>query len=234
MSSSCICSSPPPAAHQHRTHIHALHAHMHVSSQADTFTLGRLQASFFHFFVCRLSPALSSVSLLVQCCRFVCQLAIKARLCLHLPFLPSLTSPLFFISSLPLAPLWSINKWPLLCFFFFLNVKWSAPVNFCQQQALCSLFFPISLCFQATSLNSSCDFNTAAFSYQHRRLAFVTLRLVFDWEEMALFQNQLLPGRTVSRINRFVCAKPLCACALSDCLHPCKTKICFVIPHTVA
>lgn len=90
------CSPPTP---------HTLYAHMHVSSQADTFTLGRLQASFFHFFVCRLSPALSSVSLLVQCCRFVCQPAIKACLCLHLPFLPSLTSPLFFISSLPLAPL---------------------------------------------------------------------------------------------------------------------------------
>ncbi len=136
MSSSCICSGPPPAAHQHHKHIQTLHAHMHVSSQPDTFTLARLLASFSYFFVCHRSPALFFISLPVQCCCFVCQPAIKDWLCLHLPFLPSVTSLLFFISFLPLAPVGSINKWPL-----FFSMANDLHLNFCPQQALCELFF---------------------------------------------------------------------------------------------
>lgn len=118
---------------------------MLISSQADTFTLGGLLPSFFQFFVCQLNPALAFVSLPVERCCFVCQLAIKACLCLRLPFLPSVMSSLFFILSLPLAPLWSINKWPLLCVFSCLNVKWPAPIHFYPQQPPFELVFPFLL-----------------------------------------------------------------------------------------
>lgn len=70
---------PPPAAH---------HAPTHWSGCWCNFPL---------FFVCHLSPALSFLALLV------CQPAIKACLCLPLPFLLSVTSSLFFISSVVLS-----------------------------------------------------------------------------------------------------------------------------------
>lgn len=69
---------PPPAAH---------HAPTHWSGCWCNFPL----------FVCHLSPALSFLALLV------CQPAIKACLCLPLPFLLSVTSSLFFISSVVLS-----------------------------------------------------------------------------------------------------------------------------------
>lgn len=79
MSSFYICSSPLLQFHHTPTHRSCCWCNFPVS------------------FVCHLSPALSFLALLV------CQPAIKACLCLPLPFLLSVTSSLFFISSLLLS-----------------------------------------------------------------------------------------------------------------------------------
>lgn len=124
---------PPPTAHLRQTRTTCS---SHV--QTDMFTLERLLGINFHFLLMSSRfCAFPSSFLPVQCFCFVSRPAIKARLCLHLPFLASVTSALFFISSLPLAPLWSINKWLILCvegrgFFFWMSNDlhlWILPHN---------------------------------------------------------------------------------------------------------
>ena len=142
MSSSCICSSPPPAAHQHHTHTYT--HYMHTCTSHLKLTHLPLEDCRHHFStslcVVLVLPSPSSRCLYSAAVLFVSPLSKPVFVSIYLSSLTDVTPVFHFI---PASCSSLINKQmtsPVL-FFFFLNVKWSAPVNFCPQQALCSLFF---------------------------------------------------------------------------------------------
>lgn len=229
MSSFCVCSSPPPAAHQHHADIHTPHVHMQVSSQADTFTLGGLLASFSHFFVCCLLPLrLLSACTEPQFCLSACYQSLSLSPFTFLPcsdvspvfhFIHAscsslinnqMTSPVSFFSCF-----WMSND---LHLWTFSNKQPSVPCLFsgsfaAQPQVWIGLVIWMR---QHSNINIS-------VSLCHPEACCLQ-------EEMVLFPNQLLLS--------ILYAESIGLCAQSPHVHVlCQTvwiKMCFVIPHTVA
>lgn len=231
MSSSCVCSSPPPAAHKQHAHIHTPHVHMHVSSQADTFTLGGLLASFSHFFVCRLLP----LGLLSACteplfCLSVCYQSLSLS---PFTFLPcSDVSPVFHFIHASCSSLIN-NQMTSLVSFFSPVFECQIMICTCKLLPTSSLLFPVyflDILLLSHKFELVLWFDCGSILISTYPSRFVTQKLVVYQEEMALFLNQLLLS--------VLYAESIGLCAQSPHVHVlCQTvwiKMCFVIPHTVA